>query len=298
MDAIAKDLQVSRSTVSRILRRARQEGVVRITVVEPTQTQRRLAQRVEELFEVSTTVVPVTRGVGEVTRLSRVTATAAELISQVVTNGMAVGCAWGTTLASLVQHLEPQPRHGVSVIQINGGANPQTSGIPYVGQIVAQLAQAFSAETTLFPVPTFFDEASTREAMWRERSIQPLLAQQRAIDLAIFGVGALRGPVSSHVYVGGYLDDDDMRALAEQDVVGDVCTVFLRRDGTWADIDLNARATGLTPAELRRINRRICVAAGIAKTAPVLGALRAGVATDLVIDDALARALVTMVDEN
>lgn len=294
MEAIANNMGVSRSTVSRLLKQAREQGIVRISVVEPTRAEERLAQQVSDLFDVSATVVPVHRGVGEVNRLSRVTAVAADLLTDVVTDGMRIGCAWGTTLASLVQQLEPQPRTGVSVVQINGGANPRTSGIPYAGQIVAQLAQAFTAETILFPVPTFFDEPSTREAMWRERSIRPLLSQQRSLDLAVFGVGSVRGPVSSHVYVSGYLDDDDMAALVEQDVVGDVCTVFLRRDGSWADIDLNSRATGLTPDELRRISRRICVAAGVAKSAAVLGAMRAGVATDLVIDDALARALVRM----
>ena len=38
-------------------------------------------------------------------------------------------------------------------------------------------------------------------------------------------------------------------------VVGDVCTVFLRADGTYRDIALNERATGPAPEELRRVPR-------------------------------------------
>jgi len=48
--------------------------------------------------------------------------------------------------------------------------------------------------------------------------------------------------------------------------------VLLREDGTFADISVNARATGLSPSELRRIPRRICAVAGVAKAAAVLGA--------------------------
>ena len=118
-----------------------------------------------------------------------------------------------------------------------------------------------------------------------------MLAAQRRCDLAVFGVGSLRGSLRSHVYTAGYLDEADIAALARQGVVGDVCTVLLREDGSWRDIDLNARATGPTPEELRRIVRRVCVVAGDAKVAPTLGALRAGVVTDLVIDEATARAL-------
>ena len=66
---------------------------------------------------------------------------------------------------------------------------------------------------------------------------------------------------------------------------------MLRADGSWRDIPINSRATGMTPAELRAIPRRICVVSGTGKAVPVLGALRAGVATDLVIDEETARAV-------
>lgn len=291
MERIAKTLDVSRSTVSRMLKRARDSGIVRISVADPLTTDSRLNDELSRRFGVTAQVVSVRNGVGEVNRLDHVTAAASNVVGDVITDGVRVGCAWGTTLASLARQLRPKEVEGVKVIQINGGANARTSGIPYVGQMISQFAGAFSAESVLFPVPAFFDAADTRAAMWRERSIAPLLAEQRAVDIAIFGVGALNGPVASHVYVGGYLDSDDLESLEREKVVGDVCTVFLRQDGSWDDIEINARATGLNPDELRRIEKRICIAAGVAKTTAVLGAMRAQVATDLVVDDSLARSM-------
>ena len=238
-------------------------------------------------FGLAVTVVSVHSGVGEVNRLEQVSQAAARMISEHTTDGMRIGVAWGTTLASIVRHLPSRPMEDVEVVQINGGANAHTSGIPYVGSMITQFAHAFAGRSVLFPVPTFFDSAVTRRAMWQERSIKPVLMAQRALDVAIFGVGSLTGPVSSHVYVGGYLDDKDRRCLHDERVVGDVCTVFLREDGSWKDIEINTRATGLHPDELRRLERRLCVAAGAAKARAVLGALRARVATNLVVDDAL-----------
>jgi DNA-binding transcriptional regulator LsrR (DeoR family) len=95
------------------------------------------------------------------------------------------------------------------------------------------------------------------------------------------------------VYSAGYLDAQDVAVLDAEDVVGDVCTVFLRADGSWQDVPLNARATGPSPAELRRIRRRVCVAAGDNKVVPLLAALRAGVVTDLVVDELTATRLLT-----
>jgi deoxyribonucleoside regulator len=100
----------------------------------------------------------------------------------------------------------------------------------------------------------------------------------------------LTGSIPSHVYATGYLDEDERLQLAADGVVGDICTVLLREDGSYADIAANERATGLTPGELARVPRRICVVADPLRAPAVVGALRAGVATDLVLDEATARA--------
>ncbi|MFZ2751674.1 MAG: sugar-binding domain-containing protein, partial [Propioniciclava sp.] len=157
--------------------------------------------------------------------------------------------------------------------------------------MLQRVATAFDARVTPFPVPAFFDHAETKQAMWRERSIQYVLGLQQRLDIAVFGVGSLTGSIPSHVYAAGYLDAEERTSLAADGVVGDICTVLLREDGSYADIPTNARATGLTPAEMARIPRRICVVADPARARAVRGALRAGVATDLVLDDQTAKAI-------
>jgi DNA-binding transcriptional regulator LsrR (DeoR family) len=81
-------------------------------------------------------------------------------------------------------------------------------------------------------------------------------------------------------------------------VVGDVCTVFLRADGTYEDLSLNLRATGPTPKELKRIPIRVCAVSGDNKVIPLLAALRAGVITHLVIDEQTATKLVALIDSS
>ena len=117
---------------------------------------------------------------------------------------------------------------------------------------------------------------------------------QGLADIALFSVGAIAGAIPSHVYAAGYLDDDDVRTLEVEGVVGDVCTVFLRADGSYRDVVLNQRATGPTPDELHRIPRRVCVVAGDNKAVPLLAALRSGVVTDLVVDEVTALRLLSL----
>lgn len=294
MDAIAHHLGVSRSTVSRLLKEARERGLVRVSIVDPDRPMNRMAELFSKHFNVTAHLVHVRPGASSIFRLDQVARMAAGILSNTVEDGDTVGVAWGTTTSAVATHLRPRDLTGVTVIGLNGGANHQTTGLPYVGSILHRFATAFRGQEQLLALPAFFDDPATREAMWREQSTRHILTVRANCNVAIFGVGGLNSELQSHVYASNYLGADDLKHLREQNVVGDVCTVMLREDGSYRDLAINKRATGMTPAELQRIPRRICVVSGLSKASPVLGALRARVATDLVIDEETARAVLNL----
>lgn len=333
MEVIAHHLGVSRSTVSRLLARARQEGVVRVSLVQPGGAGS-LEGRMAQVFGVRTHIVPVREGTTEIHRLQQVASVAAahmvDLIGalaeqggaegagapesggpegenrgaaggagrDVGAGGVVVGVAWGTTMSEVSAALPSRPVPGLTVVQLNGASDPMREG-PSAGEVLSQMRMSLGARTISFPVPAFFDHVATREAMWSERSVKRVLSVARRASLAVFGVGALdalNGALPSQVYEGGHLTARDQAVLRRQNVVGDVCTVLLRADGSWRDVTLNARATGPTPAQLARIPRRLCVAAGTGKARALLAALRARTATDLIVDDATARAVLELAE--
>jgi DNA-binding transcriptional regulator LsrR (DeoR family) len=187
--------------------------------------------------------------------------------------------------------LTQKDTHGTTIVQLNGAGNTQTSGLEYSSDILQRFGHAFGAQVEQFPVPAFFDSPDTRDAMWRERSTRRVLAFQAKMDVAVFGLGSPQSDVPSRVYVGGYLARDDYRSLEEDGVIGDVATVFFRADGSWRDIRLNARSTGPGLDRLRRVPRRVCIVSGEAKLGSLRAAIGAGLITDVVLDDALARRL-------
>ncbi|PJI95053.1 sugar-binding transcriptional regulator [Luteimicrobium subarcticum] len=292
METIARHLGTSRSTVSRLVKRARETGIVEITLRSPEHRVPGLAHQVGDPYGIEVHVVPVPDLTTEDERLAQVARTAARLVGSWFDSGMVLGVAWGTTLAAIAAELPTKPTRGSAVVQLNGAGNRRSSGIEYAGALVEAFGAAFDAELYYFPVPAFFDYAETRDAMWRERSVRGVLEMQARCDIALFSVGALAGGLPSHVYSAGYLEPEDVQTLDAEGVVGDVCTVFLRADGTYSDIPLNERATGPNPAQLRRIARRVCVVAGDNKVEPLRGALEAGVVTHLVVDELTAHAYV------
>jgi len=291
MDVIARELDTSRSSVSRLLRFARDTGLVDIRINSPFEQAGELERELHDRFHVSAHVVPMPESVTEVERLERVALTAGRLLGQFVESNMVVGVAWGSTMSAVGRELGRKETHGTTIVQLNGAGNTLTSGVEYSSDILQRFGRAFGAQVQHFPVPAFFDDPATREAMWRERSTRRVLDVQSKMDIAVFSVGSPSAEVPSRVYVGGYLAREDYRGLRADRVVGDIATVFFRADGSWQDVALNARATGPGLDRLRRVPRRFCVVAGAQKLASLRAAIGARLITDLVVDEALARQL-------
>ncbi|MGZ8761673.1 MAG: sugar-binding transcriptional regulator [Aeromicrobium sp.] len=291
METIARDMMLSRSSISRLLKEARDNGLVRLSLADNEGSTSPVALALSRRFDVRVHLVTMRENANDSLRLEKVAKLAGQLLTDMVDDHQIIGVAWGTTVSRVVKHIARRPLVDARVVQMNGGANPRTFGIPYVGEILSAFAGAFDAEVVFFPVPAFFDQPVAKEVLWRERTVRNVLDMRARIDLAVFGVGGLQSRLLSHVYSAGYLDDAEVRELAAQGVVGDVCTVLLREDGSYQDIPFNQRATGPTPEELQLIPRRVCVVADPSRAAAVLGALRASVATDLVLDDGTARAV-------
>jgi DNA-binding transcriptional regulator LsrR (DeoR family) len=292
MEAIAAELHTSRSSVSRLLSHARETGLVDIRVHSPFDMPRQLEGDIARLFGIVAHVVPVPDQAVDVDRLERVAVSAARILGTFFDSNMSMGIAWGSTMSAISRHLVPKPTHNSTIVQLNGAANPRTTGILYASEILERYGAAYGAAVQQFPVPAFFDDPETKAALWRERSIARVVSMQRTLDIAVFGLGSPFAGVPSQVYIGGYLDDDDFSSLSAAGVVGDVATVFYREDGSDDGVALNARSSGPGIAVLRGVARRVCVVSGVSKLQSLKGALAAGIVTDLIVDSGTARRLV------
>lgn len=291
MEAIAHELHTSRSSVSRLLSHARESGLVEIQIRSPLDAPSRLEKEILERFAVAAHVVPVPDSASDVDRLERVALSVARILGRFFDSNMTMGIAWGSTLNAISRHVTLKATHNSQIVQLNGAGNMRTTGLGYASEILGRFGTAFGAHVQQFPVPAFFDDPATKQALWRERSVSRLLEIQGRMDVALFGLGSPFSEVPSHVYAGGYLDEADYASLSRSGAVGDVATVFFRADGSTGDIALNERSSGPDFSVLRRAPRRICVISGSSKLASLRGALRAELITDLFLDEGSARAL-------
>ena len=108
-EAIAQEMGVSRSTVSRLLTFAKKEGLVHIRITTPTREPFELEKKIVDYFKIKNAhVVPVPDIAGEAIWLDRVAQYAANHLNTLFGSEMLLGIAWGTTLSAISKHLLPQ----------------------------------------------------------------------------------------------------------------------------------------------------------------------------------------------
>lgn len=291
-DAIAKEMNVSRSTVSRLLSYAKTKGLIDIRIIDPSEEPDQLASAILQRYQIKNVhVVPVPEITGEAEWLQRIAQYTASYLNTKFSSGMILGIAWGTTLTAISNCLLRKTTHNSQIVQLNGAGNTQSMGIEYASQIVMRFSQNYRARAHLFPVPTFFDYPETKQALWKEGSIRRILDLQQKADLLLYSIGAVNAGIPSHVYSGGYLDETDYQNLERYQIAGDIATVFFREDGTIENIPINERASGPN-LELFRNKYGICVVSGLAKVRGLHAALRGKLMSELIVDEPTARFLV------
>ncbi|WP_424949741.1 sugar-binding transcriptional regulator [Deinococcus sp.] len=294
-DAIASELGLSRPKVSRLLSHARRSGLVEIRIHDPEGQARGLEAQLRLRYPfLHPQVVSVPPGSGEDLWTERVATAAASLLSNLLRPGQRVGLAWGNTMNAVGRALTPRVISDVTFVQLNGSANDSDFVSGFVTDTILRFARNFGAGAQLFPVPTFFDDPATKQAMWRERSVKHVIGLQEHADILMYSVGSHTARTPSHVYSAGYLGTGDLKVLADEGAVGDIATVFYRADGSWQGLSLNARASGPDLSLMQSVQESVCVVSGLGKVTALHGALAGRLMHRLIVDEVTAQAVLAL----
>lgn len=290
---IAERLEISRSSVSRLIKEARDAGIVEIRIHKPVSRDFGLEQALIEKFGLQEALVlPHTSDQREEEVLAGVGQLAARYLQRVL-EGLpphtTIGIAWGTGVHAAVSALRENRSLKIDVVQILGsvGAPDQLIDGPDLARVVA--AKLGGRHFDLH-APVLVAQPALRDLLYNEPTVREGLARGRSVVLAITGIGTVRDEAASFLRAG-HLTSADLAHLRGLGVVGETCGRFFDAWGRHVDFDINQRVIGIDLEDLRRIPRVISVALGLPKAASILGALRGGYMTVLATDDRTAHAV-------
>jgi len=293
---ISRRLGVSRSNVSRILAAAREQGIVEVRIHDDNRETRRVPELELALVErFGIRDVHVGGVASGITPLDQVTQLAARIFEERAVDATRIGLSWGATITHFVDELQPQTAKRVlEVMPLVGGLPTGETG--RAGNLsILTLARKVGASPRWMQAPAVVESKLTHDAMMHESSIVDSLEYAANCDLAFVGIGSFGIHNSRRVIAAMRLSAAEEAELMADEPVGDICGRFYDVQGRVLGPPTSERVIGLTMEQLAGIETLVGMASGKEKAPGVAGALRTGVLDVLVIDEALAHAVLTEV---
>lgn len=290
---VARELGVSRSTVVRLLRRAKENGLVRITLDVPRDVFE-MERELERLYGLKRVrLVPEAGDDGQLKRwLGHV---ASELVVEMVKPGSTVAVGWGTTLRAITDSLTGEHTiDGVRIVPLVGGLHRASSGTNSYW-VAEQLGRYLRAPAQALYAPLFVEDLSTAEALARDPDIGNTLDLVRDASLVIYSVGTL--DENATMVSLEYLSPEERAFLQERGAAGDIACRWVDVAGEPVELPSTINPVGVSLEDLKNIPNRLVVAGGEIKREALLGTLRGGYATTLVTDDSTAAYLLERVSD-
>jgi DNA-binding transcriptional regulator LsrR (DeoR family) len=282
--AVAERLGVTRVQVSRLLKRARAEGVVEIRIIDAAAAESPAADALRRSYELDAVhLAPTVAGPEDLAR-RMVGRLAAQILRASLRDGAIVGIGDGATVSAVADATdEAATPLAATVVPLAGGYwSPGPEREPF-----RRIADALGAQAHGLMAPGLLDDAATREALVAHAGVRSVLDLWSRLDVALFGIGGRSWGAGS---VGEAVAHD----LDAANAVGEVLIAPFDLDGVFVCPDLRDRAVAFDARALGRVPVAIGVAAGERKAEPILGALRAGIVRTLVTDVATAEAVVRL----
>jgi DNA-binding transcriptional regulator LsrR (DeoR family) len=283
---VAEVLGLSTAKVNRLLKQAREQGWVEITIRTPFQNIFDLEYRLQTVCHVPEAVVVPQLSQDPDAILQTVGRAAADYLLQRVRDGDTICISGGKAMYALVQALEPRRQyHNVRVVPATGGV--QGKHYTHVNYLAAELATRLGGKAYQLHAPVFVDTRQERDALLSLRQISEVLAIAREAQIALVGVGSVI-PKSSSYFDLTSLGNEQAPIIAAEQGQGEIFALIYNAQGQPCAEQYNQRVVGLSLEELRTIPLSIGIAAAEQKVLPIRGALQGKYLKTIITDESTA----------
>jgi deoxyribonucleoside regulator len=286
---ISSLLNLSKMTVSRLLQKSKDQGIVQTFVSAPFEQDQELEKRICKTYKVDKAWVfkNQDKHIDLETEYNYVAQNAAFLINTAPPSHMTVGLGIGRMIGQMVKHFSSLKTVDTNVIQLMGGFPDVSKENPFT--IIQETCKQWGASGNYIPNLATVEDQAAKESYFRNGKTGKMVAKLwKQCDLAIFSVGAIEnGTFLSPSLVTA----EEMIELKQLHAVGDILGHCFSIDGEFIQSSLEDRLISIPIDLLRKCRTRRAVVVGNFKADALKGALRTGVINELITDDITAEAL-------
>jgi DNA-binding transcriptional regulator LsrR (DeoR family) len=290
---IADRLSLSQASVSRLMKRAHEENIVRISVDFPNGTYPELEARLRDVYGLSEAIIANCAEDREEQILASLGEAAAYFLESTLSPGEVIGVSsWSQSILRMVERLHPMKRVAAAkVVQTLGGMGNPGMEI-HATQLTTRLARLTQAQPILLPAPGVASSTAAKLVLLSDSYVRAALDEFRNITVAMLGIGTVQ-PSDLLARSGNVFTREELDSLTKRGAIGDLSLRFFDAHGEPVRAPLDDRVIGITLPEIKAIPKVVAVAGGNRKVAAIKAALMGGYISVLITDHFTAKKLVS-----
>jgi deoxyribonucleoside regulator len=284
---IAKQLNMSRPTISRILQRCLDDGIVTIRILDIASHQHELAMQVRKMYNLQYVSVVSNQKTNDQT-LSLIGTSVMNYLDEIIKRDTRIGISAGNTIEHIIPYLHPILNYNINIFQMIGDATHQLSTCSSF--LTTSIAKALGGEAHAMHVPLLVHSKVLRDLLLEELPNKIHFQELCNLDIALFGLGNIE-PSLSTMDPRIYDIPSEREILRSHNLVGDICANYLDINGRECQTEFSDRTIAISLDKLKNCPIRIAVACGKEKRDIALAALHGKYITSMIIDSGLAGSL-------
>jgi deoxyribonucleoside regulator len=289
---VADQLNISRPTLNKLLKEARQEGMVKIEIYDYRNYSNliKLERQLCEKFGLKDAklVDSISDDINIIK--DRISKTAAAYFNMIIRSGMCIGVGWSGMLENMANYITPLKNitNAEFVTLLGGSGNLEFQiNANLLNERIARLYYNSSIHNIYAPI--FTNDQVLYNALMEDKSLKRVMSKMRDLDIALIGVGG--GDSSSTAMMTVSVSKDYIKNIQEENAVGNICARFFDIDGNVCVKGLYNKTISIPLQVLKKTPTIVAMASGQDRVKALIGAARGGYYNILITDENTAKAM-------
>ncbi|WP_440897722.1 sugar-binding transcriptional regulator [Amphibacillus sp. Q70] len=279
---IAKDLNIYRTTISRMITKAKDEGIVKVEIKDFDSDLFNLEEYIQSKYGFDhVEIVPNQFEETKENLAHSIADAAAAIVRSSISENDIVGISWGATLSQMIEKIEPRHVKEVTFCPLAGGPS-HINARYHVNTLVYEMARTFHGEGSFINATAIQENEELAVGITESKYFNELRTMWSELDLAIVGVGGDLDHTNSQWR--DLLTKRDYKILNKEAAVGEVCCRFFDAQGNFTHEELQRRTIGLSLDQLSKVSKSIAIAQGENKARAILAILKKRYVNHLITD--------------
>ena len=290
---IAAKLNITRVSVSRLLSKAKKEGLIEHRIKYPKNfifdRNEELEEKLKKKYKLKECIIICSRD-NRTEIIIELSNQLEKLFTNISCDHTFIGVGWGVTLDRIVEYINIHDKKDVKVVPLIGGYGKLFDN-RHSNNIARVLAEKFDGISYTVNVPALLDSKEIRESIQKDSTTKEIYGFAKRVETALLCMSDLSK--ESTLYKSGQLDEEDLYYLKGLGVIGDINFIFIDKEGKSVPNEISERQTIFFSTEqMKSVKNVIGMAVGKRKAEILKAVLKGGLINILLCDEDSASMLI------